>query len=39
VPKRQEVNGKPVGLDFDEIVRVVENEATGNIVEVRQADF
>jgi len=38
VPKRIDVNGESVEFDFDEIVRVIESEVTGNIVEVHQVD-
>ncbi|HUT99482.1 MAG TPA: hypothetical protein VM054_10455 [bacterium] len=38
VPKRIDVNGESVDFDFDEIIRVVESEVTGNIVEVHQVD-
>jgi hypothetical protein len=32
------VNGNSVDFDFDEIVRVIESEVTGNIIEVHQVD-
>ncbi|MBD3372886.1 MAG: hypothetical protein GF403_09260 [Candidatus Coatesbacteria bacterium] len=38
IPKDLEVNGKPLDIDFDEIIKLVETEVTGNIVEVHQVD-
>jgi hypothetical protein len=38
IPKDLEVNGKPLDIDFDEIIKLVETEVTGNIVEVHQID-
>ncbi|MCD4733958.1 hypothetical protein K8R78_06935 [bacterium] len=38
IPKDVEVNGKPINVDFDEIISMVENAVTGNIVEVHQVD-
>ena len=38
VPKDLEVNGKPINVDFDEIIHMVEKAVTGNIVEVHQVD-
>jgi hypothetical protein len=38
VPRQIDVNGNSVDFDFDEIVRVIESEVTGNIIEVHQVD-
>ncbi len=38
IPKDIEVNGKPINVDFDEIIHMIEKSVTGNIVEVHQVD-
>ncbi len=38
VPKQINVHGEKVDFDFDAILRVVESEVTGNIIEVHQVD-
>jgi hypothetical protein len=38
VPKQIDVHGEKVDFDFDAILKVVESEVTGNIVEVHQVD-
>ncbi|OGD75505.1 MAG: hypothetical protein A2Y64_02615 [Candidatus Coatesbacteria bacterium RBG_13_66_14] len=38
IPKDVEVNGKPLNVDMDQIINLVESEVEGNIVEVHQVD-
>ncbi|MCX7021352.1 MAG: hypothetical protein NTW26_03565, partial [bacterium] len=38
IPKDILVNGKPQGVDLDQIIALVESEVEGNIVEVHQED-
>jgi len=38
IPKNIDINGEPINVDIDEILRLVETEVTGNIVEVHQVD-
>ncbi|HUT99481.1 MAG TPA: hypothetical protein VM054_10450 [bacterium] len=38
IPKDIEVNGKPLNVDMDQIINLVESEVEGNIVEVHQED-
>lgn len=38
VPNQIEIHGEKVDFDFDEILKVVESEVTGNIVELHQVD-
>lgn len=38
VPKDIEINGKPIDIDLDQIINLVESEVEGNIVEVHQVD-
>jgi len=38
IPKDIEVNGKPLDIDLDQIINLVESEVEGNIVEVHQED-
>jgi len=38
IPKDIEVNGKPLDIDLDQIIHLVESEVEGNIVEVHQVD-
>jgi hypothetical protein len=38
IPKDIEVNGKPLDVDLDQIIHLVESEVEGNIVEVHQVD-
>jgi len=38
IPKDIEVNGKPLDINLDQIINLVESEVEGNIVEVHQED-
>jgi hypothetical protein len=38
IPKDLEVNGKPLDIDMDQIINLIETEVRGNIVEVHQVD-
>ncbi len=38
IPEDIEINGKPLDIDLDQIINLVESEVEGNIVEVHQVD-
>jgi hypothetical protein len=38
IPKDVEVNGKPLDVDMDQLLSLMESEVEGNIIEVHQVD-
>ncbi len=38
IPSDIEINGRPLDIDLDQIINLVETEVEGNIVEVHQVD-